>query len=58
MDNDYRTHFDTLAEDDVRYGDEDYDQGDTDNSKLMYLSGIAKALIDIRDELRRLNDAK
>ena len=51
--NDY---FDTNSIDDIRYGDEDFDQGDKESATVMYLSAIAKALVDIRDELRIMNE--
>lgn len=47
--------FDTTAIDDIRYGDEDFDQGEFDNAKLMYLSAIAKSLVRISEELRKMN---
>lgn len=51
-------YFDTNSIDDIRYGDTDSDLGDKDSARVMYLSAIAKALVEIRDELRKMNEGR
>ena len=54
MENDFLT----TAEDDIHYGDEKDDEGNTNEARTMYLAAIAKAMVEIRDELRRINNGK
>lgn len=50
--------FCTTPEDDIAYGDNDCDVSNYEAANATYLSAIAKTLIQIRDELRRMNDGK